>query len=136
HNYLIIDADGAGVNVEAMATRQHVTRMHDTPLVHANHCLYPETSAVERAREPSSQANSEARQADAERLLDREELSVSDLQAVLADTASICRVGTAPQYVGTCGAVVMRPATRELWVVGGRPSESDYRRFALNPVTA
>ncbi|HZJ10845.1 MAG TPA: C45 family peptidase, partial [Trueperaceae bacterium] len=106
HNYLVMDASGAGANVEAMPTRQHVTLLEEVPLVHANHCLYPETKSVEREREAASQANSEARQADAERLLDRQALSVTDLQAVTADQAAICRVGTAPSFVGTCGAVV------------------------------
>lgn len=136
HNYLVMDAGGVGINVEAMATRTHVTRLGHAPLVHANHCLHPDTQAVERERLPASQANSEARQADAERLLDRQELSVEDLQAVTADQASICRVGVAPSFVGTCGAVVMLPATRELWVVGGRPSEGEYQRFDLLPASA
>lgn len=133
HNYLVMDAGGAGVNVEAMPTRQHVTQLEQTPVVHANHCLHPETKAVEREREAASQANSEARQADAERLLDRSHLTVDDLQAVTADQAAICRVESAPQFVGTCGAVVMLPASRELWVVGGRPSEGE---FQMHSVTA
>lgn len=136
HNYLVMDAGGAGINIEAMATRTHVTRLVDAPLVHANHCLHPDTRAVERPRLPAAQADSEARQADAERLLDRQDLTVDDLQAVTADQASICRVGVAPSFVGTCGAVVMLPAARELWVVGGRPSEGQYRRFELLPTSA
>lgn len=136
HNYLILDAGGVGANVEAMPTRQHVTTLEDDPVVHANHCLHPETVAVEREREASSQANSVARQADAERLLDRHDLGVDDLKAVTADQASICRVGTAPGYVGTCGGVVMVPATGELWVVGGRPSEGEYQRYEVTPAHA
>src|SRR5690606_15147989 len=79
HNYLLLDAAGSGMNIEAMPTRRHATKLADAPLVHANHCLVPETQAVERERLPASQANSEARQADAERLLDRSALSVDDL---------------------------------------------------------
>ena len=131
HSYLVMDAAGAGAVVEAMPTRQHLTRLEQAPLVHANHCLSPETKAVEREREASSQANSEQRQADAERLLDRPRLSVADLQAITADTASICRVGVAPSYVGTCGAVVMLPVTREMLVVGGRPSQGEYQRHEV-----
>ena len=131
HNYLVLAADGSGMNIEAMPTRRHATRLTDAPLVHANHCLAPETQALERERLPASMNNSVARQADAERLLDAPHLTVDDLKAVTADQASICRVGVAPTFVGTCGAVVMLPATRELWVVGGRPSEGEYRRLAL-----
>src|SRR5690606_23804809 len=96
HNYLALAADAEGINLEAMPTRRHATRLHGTPLVHANHCLYPETKAVERPRTPASQANSEARQADAERLLTKTGLTVAELQGVTADQASICRVGVAP----------------------------------------
>src|SRR5690606_27436475 len=98
HNYLVLDADGAGMNIEAMPTRRHATKLADEPLVHANHCLVPETQAVERDRLPASQADSEARQADAERLLAKSALSVDDLKAVTADQASICRVGVAPTF--------------------------------------
>lgn len=130
HSYLVMDASGAGACVEAMPTRLHAVALEDLPVVHTNHCLHPSTRAVEREREPASQANSEARLADAQRLLDRERLSVRDLMSVTADQASICRVGVAPSFVGTCGAVVMLPATRELWVVGGRPSEGTYQLHA------
>lgn len=131
HNYIVMDASGAGANVEAMATRSVATRLEAEPLAHTNHCLHGATRAVERPRDPASQQDSEARLADAERLLAREGLTVEDLQAVTADTANICHVGQAPRFVGTCGAVIMRPATRELWTVAGRPSEGEYERFVV-----
>lgn len=140
HNYLIMDAHSAGANVEAMPTRSQVTRLEQTPLVHTNHCLHPETKLVERERLAASQADSEARLADAERLLTRSAadgpLDLADLQAITADQASICRVGVAPTFVGTCGAVVMLPASRELWVVAGRPSEGEYQRFSFASTAA
>ncbi len=131
HYYMIMDASGAGAHVEAMVGTQNVQLLQEAPLAHTNHCLLPETRAVERPRDPDSQADSVARLADAERLLDRSDLSVEDLQAVTADTANICHVGQAPRFVGTCGAVIMRPATRELWTVAGRPSEGEYERFVV-----
>src|SRR5690554_970154 len=132
HYYMIMDATGAGAHVEAMVGTQHVQLLDDTALAHTNHCLLPEMQAVERKRDPASQTDSEARLADAERLLDRSDLSVEDLQAVTAHTANICHVGEAPRFVGTCGAVIMRPATRELWTVAGRPSEGEYERFKVS----
>lgn len=131
HNYIVMDASGRGVNVEAMATRRHETPVVAAPVAHTNHCLAPETIAVQRARDPESQADSEARLADAERLLARDDLTIEDLQRVTADTAHICHRGVPPRFVGTCGGVVMRPATRELWAVKGLPSEGAYQRFVV-----
>lgn len=131
HNYLIMDAAGRGANVEAMGSRSATTELAQRPLAHTNHCLESSTTAVERQRDAASQADSEARLADAERLLERTSLSVADLKAITADSANICHRGVAPRFVGTCGAVVMRPSTRELWAVKGRPSESGYEQFTF-----
>src|SRR5690606_35539119 len=122
---------GAGAHAEAMVTFSHVTRLGDEPLAHTNHCLLPETHAAERQRDPVSQRDSEVRVADAERLLGGGELTIEDLQGVTADTANICHAGQEPRFVGTCGAVIMRPATRELWTVAGRPSEGRFQRFEV-----
>jgi isopenicillin-N N-acyltransferase-like protein len=129
HNYLIMDGRGNGANVEAMGTRSHVTPLAERALAHTNHCLHEDTRAVERTRDAESQRDSEARLADAERLLDRFGMTITDLQAVTADTANICHAGQAPRFVGTCGGMVMRPGTRELWVVAGRPSQGAYQRY-------
>lgn len=131
HNYLLMDATGAGANVEAMSSVSHTTPLGEAPLAHTNHCLAPVTRAVERRRDPESQADSEARLADAERLLATNEMSAEYVMSVTADTRNICHVGAAPRFIGTCGAVAMRPAEREMWVVAGRPSEERWERFAF-----
>lgn len=136
HNYLVLDASGAGANVEAMPTASHVVRLGERAVAHTNHNLDAGTKAVERPREPSSQASSETRLADAERLLDRQGLTVEDLQSVTRHTGTICYRGSAPKYVGTCGGVVARPRTRELWAVKGLPSEGAYERFAFEATPA
>lgn len=136
HNYLVLDASGAGANVEAMVSRTHVDELAGDPIVHTNHCLEAATRAVERERAPASQASSEARLHDARRLLTdagRGGLETDDVMSVTADTASICYRGVAPLYVATCGAVIMRPATRELWAVAGRPGEQPYMRVSVPP---
>jgi len=132
HYYMVMDAAGNGAHVEAMVSTTNVQVLGGAALAHTNHCLLPETRAVERRREPASQQDSEARLADAERLLDRTDLTTEDLQAVTADTANICHAGVEPRFVGTCGAVIMRPATRELWTVAGRPSEGSYERYMVS----
>lgn len=131
HYYMVMDASGDGASVEATSTTRHVTRLGERSVAHTNHCLLPETRAVERKREPESQRSSEARLADAERLLAGDGLAVEDLMRVTADGANICYAGVAPSYVATCGAVVMRPGTRELWAVAGRPSEGAFERFVV-----
>lgn len=136
HNYLVLDASGAGANVEAMPTASHVTRLDGRAVAHTNHNLGANTKAVERPRDPASQASSEARLADAERLLDRDDLTVDDLKAVTRHTGTICYRGSAPKFVGTCGGVVTRPRTRELWAVKGLPSEGAYDRFAFEATPA
>src|SRR5690554_1169832 len=99
HYYMVMDAAGNGAHVEAMVSTNHVQQLQDAALAHTNHCLLPGTRAVERKREPASQQDSEARLADADRLLDRSDLTVEDLQAVTADTANICHVGVEPRFV-------------------------------------
>lgn len=131
HNYLVLDAAGAGANVEAMPTARHVVRLGSAAVAHTNHCLAASTKAVERPRDAASQAASEARLEDAGRLLDRRAMTVEDLQAVTAHTGSICYRGVAPRHVGTCGGVIARPATRELWAVRGLPSEEAYENFGF-----
>lgn len=137
HNYLVLDAAGNGANVEAMATRSHTTRLENEVVAHTNHCLAPQTQAVERQRSEESQASSEARLADAYRLLEAgvrqgDGLSLAAVQGVTADTASICHRGVPPLFVATCGAVVMRPASRELWAAAGMPSSEPYVRFTFD----
>lgn len=131
HNFLVMDATGAGANIEAMATRSHTVPLADVPVAHTNHCLVPDTIAVQRPRDPASQAESEARLARADTLLERDPLTLDDVRDVLGDTQAICHVGTPPRFVGTCGAVVMVPARRELWAVKGRPSERPFERFSV-----
>jgi len=131
HNYLVMDAAGRGANAEAMPTALVVTEMDSAPLAHTNHCLAPETKAVERPRTPESQAETEGRLARAEELLGRESFHVEHLKSLLADRNGVCRVGVPPSHVGTCGAIVARPVTRELHAVAGRPGEAGFERFDL-----
>lgn len=131
HNYLVMDATGAGANVEAMATVSHTTPLAAEPIVHTNHCLASATQAVERPRDRSSQQDSEARLKDAENLLGGTGLTPQELMDITAHTNNICKVGVAPRFVGTCGAVVAKPATREFWVSFGRPSEEPFERSVV-----
>ena len=131
HNYQVLDAAGRGANVEATATYAHVTKLERDPVVHTNHCLVGETVRRQRERDAAAQASSLARLARADALLARHDLTPDDLQRITADTEAICYRGGPPRYLATCGAVVMRPATRDLWVVPGLPSEGTFERIEL-----
>jgi isopenicillin-N N-acyltransferase-like protein len=100
-------------------------------LVHTNHCLADHTRAVERPRDPTAVASSERRLARGLALLDRADLTPADLEDVTRDPDAICYRGAPPRHVATCGAAVMRPATRDFWAVRGLPSEGAYVRVPL-----
>lgn len=131
HNYLVLDASGRGANVEATATYAHVTPLERDSVVHTNHCLVDATVRRQRERDPVAQASSQARLERAGALLDRRDLTPEDLQRVTADTEALCYRGGPPRYLATCGAVVMRPATRDLWAVAGLPSEAPFEHVEL-----
>jgi len=132
HNYLLMDAHGAGANVEATATHCVVTRLADQPLAHTNHCLAPQNRALERERLPQSQASSEARLQRARALLSAPPaFTTADLAAITRDTEAICYRGAPPNHVATCGAVIADPGRRELWALRGLPTEQHYQRFSL-----
>lgn len=131
HNYLLMDGHGRGANIEATVTRREVTELDGVPLVHTNHCLTAAAIAVERPRDPESQAHSEARLARGNGLLEDGKLGIEDLMAVTRDEKELCYRGSPPRHVATCGAVVANPATREFWAVKGLPSENEYVRFPL-----
>lgn len=131
HNYLLMDRHGRGVNVEATSTTSHLTEMRADAVVHTNHCLAPHTLAVQRPRDPISQAGSERRLERAAALADRHDLRPDDLEAFLGDPDAICYRTGPPRSVATCGAVVMRPATLDFWAVGGLPSEGVFERVPV-----
>jgi isopenicillin-N N-acyltransferase-like protein len=131
HNYLLFDDRGRGYNVEAMASRHHVTELEDAPIVHTNHCLVDATHALERRREPASQGASEKRLVRGQELLDRNRLTVEDLQELTRDRETICVTAEPPRHVETCGAAIMRPTTGDFWAVWGLPTENEYEHFTL-----
>lgn len=132
HNYLLFDAEGNGVNVEAMSSEVAVTPMGAQPLVHTNHCLLPQTNRVAQVRPPESQASSENRLNLANELLEKRPLSLQDLIALTRDERAICTRAKPPMHIESCGAAIMRPKTAEFWAVWGLPSENEYERFVLS----
>lgn len=134
HNYLLADARGRGYNIEAMASRYHIDEVTSGALVHTNHCLLSQNIDVERARLPKSQTSSETRLSRGQTLLNQGQITLADLFALTRDHEAvngICVHPEAPFYVQSCGAAIMRPASREMWAVWGNPCENEYERFVL-----
>jgi len=132
HNYLVLDAAGDGYNVEAFPTACHVTPLTSSPLVHTNHCLAPSTRSVMQIRPSDLQAASEARLSRADELLAARPVTVASLIALTRDPDAICVRPKPPKDVATCGAVIARPATGEMWAIRGLPSEGEYGRYVVS----
>lgn len=145
HNYLLLDRDGRGYNIEAMSSRQRITPLAERnggALVHTNHCLFDETAACEREREPFSLASSEKRLRVAEAWLSTKDspngspqaqqaaITPETLMALTRDEA-ICQRPQPPLEVESCGAVIMRPGTGEFWACWGPPADGQYERFEV-----
>ncbi len=134
HNYLLADASGRGFNVEAMSTRHEITEVTGGSKVHTNHCLAGCNIDVERERLPESRLSSVTRLNQAEYLLQRGGITLDDLFALTRDhsaSSGICVHPTAPFYMESCAAAIMRPATKEMWATWGPPCQNEYERFEV-----
>ena len=132
HNFLVLDATGAGASIEATSTRSHVWKLDETALVHTNHCLVPETIEVEGERPAALQANSVDRLAHAAEGVEAIDRFDEDaLIELLRDERSICRRPEPPFDYESSGAVVMRPATGDMWACWGVPSDNPFEHFAV-----
>jgi hypothetical protein len=131
HNYLLMDRNGAGYNIEAMPAHRAVTRLGDIPLVHTNHCLDPKARETEAPRPPDLIASSEARLAKAAELMKARPVVVEDLMALTREAEAICRWSTPPHHNESSGAAIMRPATGEFWACWGVPAENDFESFQV-----
>lgn len=133
HNFLLLDAEGRGYDVEAMPTATHIIELHDEPVVHTNHCVAEITQAVQGPRAPVRIASTENRYARAVELLGKRPIDEQSLMALTRDEEAICERPEPPYEVMSCGATVMRPRTRDLWAVWGLPVENEYEHFTVGP---
>ena len=130
HNFMLMDKNGDGYNVEAMSTVMKVTPLNGEAIVHTNHCVAAETMACEREREAASLAWSKHRLTSAEKLLDTNGITVDMLKA-LTNSDDVSYVSKPPFHVETCGAAIMQPATGNFWAAWGRPAEGSYEEFSV-----
>ncbi|MBW2275594.1 MAG: hypothetical protein JRG96_20225 [Deltaproteobacteria bacterium] len=130
HNYLLLDGQGRGYNVEAMPDCRSVTKLEDAPLAHTNHCLAADARGEEAARPPELLESSEGRLERAGELLSSSDaITLERLVALTRDPVAICHRSQPPFHIESSGAAIMRPATGELWAVWGLPSENEYEAF-------
>ena len=131
HNYMLMDKQGRGYEVEAMSTRQHVRPLREETIIHTNHCLIQQNLDAERERPPESQASSRNRLLRAQELLDNPAANLDDLMALTRDEVAICTRPKPPMHVESCGAAIMCPASGEFWAVWGPPADGSYQRFVI-----
>lgn len=130
HNYLLLGPDGVGYNIEAMPHKTAVDELASVPLVHTNHCLHASTRAFEATRPGVLTESSTVRLRHAGELVAAGGLEADSLWRVLADEF-ICRRSQPPDHIESCGAVVMRPDTLEMWAADGVPADTAPERFVL-----
>lgn len=131
HNFLLMDRDGRGYNVEAMPTERVVTPLGQVPIIHTNHCVAPTTRGVEAFRDESLTKSSHDRLTQASELLGGASVTVEDVMKLTADERSICRHPDPVYHYETCGAAIMRPSTGDFWACWGRPSEAGYEHLRV-----
>ena len=130
HNFLIYDRHDRGYNVEAMPSARPVWTLVDTPLVHTNHTVTDDATAVQVPRDPVRGESSLNRRSMAIELLKDGDVDAERLFD-LTRRPVICQVATEPLRLESSGAAVMRPATDDFWACWGRPAENEYARIAM-----
>lgn len=133
HNFLIFDQHGDGYNVEAMPSARPAIELADDPIVHTNHTVLPESSAVQADKAPGLLDSSSARYDTATTLLAQGDIDVERVMAVTREPEAICQAAVDPYHIESSGAAVMRPSTGEFWACWGRPIDNEYELIEWRP---
>lgn len=131
HNYLLMDRNGDGYEVEAMSTSQSLHALGEDTIAHTNHCLIQQNLDVSRQRPPESQNSSENRLKRAHELLSKEQIGLDDLISLTRDEVAICTRPKPPMDVESCGAAIMCPSAGDFWSVWGIPADNEYEHFTI-----
>lgn len=126
HNFLIFDRHGTGYNVEAMPSVRPVTSLAGEPIVHTNHTIDDDATAIQAHRDPALTASSEARLDRGREMLSDGDIDAERLITLMRDPQAICQTPSDPYHIESSGAAVMRPATGDFWACWGRPAENDF----------
>ena len=131
HNYMLMDKQGQGYEVEAMSTSRHVQDLAGETITHTNHCLIQQNLDVARERPPESRMSSENRLRRARELLANDAVTIDDLMALTRDDVAICTRPRPPMHVESCGAAIMSPTSGDFWSVWGIPADNEYEHFVI-----
>ena len=133
HNFLIFDKHGDGCTVEAMPSARPIIELGDDPIVHTNHTVLPESTAVQADKAPGLMDSSSSRFDTATALLAEGDIDVERVIEVTREPDAICQAAVDPYHIESSGATVMRPATGEFWACWGRPIENEFEKISWEP---
>ncbi len=133
HSFLIFDRHGDGCIVEAMPSARPIIELDGAPIVHTNHTLLAESSAVQADKAPGLMDSSSTRFDTATELLADGDIDVERVMDVTREPDAICQAAVDPYHIESSGAAIMRPATGEFWACWGRPIDNDYQKISWRP---
>jgi isopenicillin-N N-acyltransferase-like protein len=121
HYYYLADAKGEGVGLECSATRCAELRPREGTLVHCNHALSPDVSALEIE---ATTASTTCRQRRVGQLLGAAgRVDVAAVKTLFSDhdggDNAICRHDLPPNHITTNACVIMRPQSGEIHACRG-----------------
>lgn len=139
HNFLIMGPPDDGFSEWEILPFQRLRRTTLAWTCHTNHCLHECTAESERIDGPVGRLSSKIRQQQATRFLESRIPSVSkeDLFDLTrweepGEEHNICMRPVEGYDVQTCAAAIMNPSRRQMWVLKGRPVESEYWESAAS----
>ena len=131
HNYLVYDRHDSGYDVEAMPSARPFVTLGGEVLVHTNHTVFEEATAVEADRSPLLNESSLARRELATELMAEGEITRQRLVEMTREPTTICQLAVEPLHIESSGAAIMRPRTDDFWACWGRPAENEFARVAM-----
>ncbi len=133
HNFLVFDANDDGYSIEAMPTARPMVQLNGSALVHTNHTVHPESTAVQGDRSPMLMDSSQLRLDTASKILGDSggDLTVEDLMELTREPTAVCQVSVEPYHVESSGAAIMRPQTLDFWACWGLPSHNEFTSVGL-----
>lgn len=130
HNFLILDKHGDGYTVEAMPSARPSIELGDEPIVHTNHTVLPEATAVQADKAPGLMDSSASRFDTATTLLADGDIDVERVMDITREPEAICQAAVDPYHIESSGAAIMRPSTGDFWACWGRPIDNEYEKIS------
>ena len=131
HFYLVGDAQGKSLGIEALPHNHRTIRYQDHFLVHTNHLLHPDLQEFEAY---APQSSTLARLKKAQDLCRRKQHSVHSIKAILADRSkaenSINRQNGA-DHISTNGAIIINNSKRQLHLCRSYPDLAEWQMIQL-----